>query len=105
LEQVRRVEGLGHEVMLATGRSWEGTQPVLERLGLSPEYIVCANGALTMQRDDSEETGYRREVIETFNPIDVLRLIRPHLPEGSFLVEDAYGYRRFTEGMSEWNVD
>ena len=42
----------GHEVTLATGRSWATTATVLERLDLTPEYVVCANGAITMQRDE-----------------------------------------------------
>jgi len=105
LGEVRRVDALGHEVMLATGRSWEGTHRILEKFGLQPEFVVCANGALTMQRDLAEESGYRREFVETFDPSEVLRAIRPHLPKGSFMVEDATGFRRYTEGMTEWNLD
>lgn len=105
LEEVRRVDALGHEVMLATGRSWEGTQRILEKFGLRPEFVVCANGALTMQQDSAEESGYRREFVETFDPTEVLRAIRPHLPKGSFMVEDATGFRRYTEGMTEWSLD
>ncbi|WP_022882332.1 Cof-type HAD-IIB family hydrolase [Gryllotalpicola ginsengisoli] len=103
-EQVLQVQGLGHEVTLATGRSWETARGILEHFGLTPEYVVCANGALVLQRDASDPTGYRREFVETFDPSQVLRTIRGHLPEGSFMVEDATGYRRYTEGMSEWNL-
>ncbi|HEV7565060.1 MAG TPA: HAD family hydrolase [Microbacteriaceae bacterium] len=102
--EVTRVQGLGHEVMLATGRSWETAQPILEHFGLESEFVVCANGALTMKRDPSEPSGYRREHIETFDPREVLELIRPHLPRGSFMVEDATGFRRYTEGMSQWEL-
>lgn len=104
VEQVTRVRELGHEVMLATGRSWETARPILERIGLRSEYAVCANGALTMQRDASEQSGYRREFVETFDPGEVLRMIRPQLPRGSFMVEDATGFRRYTEGMSDWEL-
>src|ERR1700735_1423298 len=100
VEQVTRVRELGHEVMLATGRRWGTAPPILERIGPRSEYAVCANGALTMQRDASEQSGYRREFVETFDPGDVLRMIRPQLPRGSFMVEDATGFRRYTEGMS-----
>lgn len=103
-EQVRRLQAEGHEVTLATGRSWETTQPVLERLGLTPEYVVCANGALTLRRDASEADGYRREHVETFDPSDVLARVRPHLPEGRFMVEDVTGYRYYTAGMNDWNL-
>jgi 5-amino-6-(5-phospho-D-ribitylamino)uracil phosphatase len=105
LEQVRRVTGLGHEVMLATGRSWETARPIMERFGLRPEYVVCANGAVTMAQDAADPAGYRREFVETFDPSEVLRTIRPYLPQGSFMVEDATGYRRYTEGMTDWTLE
>lgn len=103
-EQVERVQRLGHEVTLATGRSWEAAEPILTTLGLEPEYVVCANGATTMQRDAAEPSGYRREWVETFDPSEVLETIRGHLPRGSYLVEDASGFRRYTEGMTEWSL-
>lgn len=103
-EQVARVQRLGHEVTLATGRSWETAQSILEHFGLTPEYVVCSNGALIMQRDAAEPTGYRREWVETFDPTEVLRTIRGHLPRGSYMVEDATGFRRYTEGMTDWEL-
>jgi hydroxymethylpyrimidine pyrophosphatase-like HAD family hydrolase len=33
-----------------------------------------------------------------------LASIRPYLPSGSFMVEDASGFRRYTEGMTEWEL-
>lgn len=95
----------GHEVTLATGRSWESSWQVLERAGLSPEYVVCANGALIMQRDAAEPHGYRRAHVETFDPAPVLERIRHHLPGGRFMVEDANGYRLYTDGMLDWNLE
>ncbi|GAA4379679.1 HAD family hydrolase [Agromyces bauzanensis] len=95
----------GHEVTLATGRSWATTGPVLERLGLAPEYVVCANGAITMQRDDAASEGYVRAHVETFDPTAVLERIRTHLPSGRFMVEVPDGFRFYTEGMSDWNLD
>jgi len=103
-EEVRRVAALGHEVTLATGRSWEAAHGILELFELHPEYVVCSNGALTMQRDGREATGYRREHVETFDPGDVLRGIRPFLPSGTFMVEDPLGFRRYTAGMSDWSL-
>lgn len=95
----------GHLVTLATGRSWATTQPVLERLGLTPEYVVCANGAITMRRDDTAEGGYAREHVETFDPTAVLERIRAFLPSGKFMVELPDGFRLYTRGMTEWNLD
>ncbi len=104
VEEIPRVRDAGHEVMLATGRSWETARPILERTGLDSEFAVCANGALTMQRDPDHDGGYRRQFVETFDPSEVLRMIRPQLPQGSFMVEDATGFRRYTEGMSDWEL-
>jgi HAD superfamily hydrolase (TIGR01484 family) len=101
---VARVRDAGHEVMLATGRSWETARPIHEKFGLTSEFVVCANGALTMRRDDTVEGGYRREFIEVFDPSEVLQTIRPHLPSGSFMVEGPTGFRRYTEGMTDWEL-
>lgn len=105
IDAVRRARDAGHDVTLATGRSWEMTLPILSALGLTPEYVVCANGAITMKRDANEQTGYRREMVETFDPGPVIDRIRDGLPEGRFMVEDATGFRFYTEGMQDWNLD
>ena len=95
----------GHEVTLANVRSWATTLPVLERLGLNPEYVVCANGAITMQRDDAASGGYSRAHVETFDPTEVLGRIRTFLPSGRFMVELPDGYRLYTHGMTDWNLE
>ena len=79
--------------------------PVLERLGLDPEYVVCANGAITMRRDAEASGGYTRAHVETFDPSAVLERIRTFLPSGRFMVEAPDGFRLYTEGMSDWNLD
>lgn len=104
-DAIMATQAAGHEVTLATGRSWESSWQLIERLGLTPEYVVCANGALIMQRDASEPHGYRRAHVETFDPAPVLDRIRGHLPEGRFMVEDALGHRLYTDGMLDWNLD
>ena len=112
VEQVRRLEAAGHEVMLATGRSAAAALPVLDRLSITPRYVVCSNGAITMHRDSSAPMGYRREWVETFDPSDVLNSIRPHLVNARFAVEDEHGFYRYTEpipdatiGMDSEHVD
>lgn len=104
-EAVVHAQQRGHHVTLATGRSWAGTAPVLEMLGLEPEYVVCANGAVTMRRDPAAEGGYRREHVEVFDPTAVLERIRSVLPDGQFMIELADGHRLYTEGMTAWNLD
>lgn len=92
---VARVVGLGHEVMLATGRSVASTLPILDLLGIQPEYVVCSNGAITLRRDPLAEGGYRREFVETFDPGPVLRKIREHLVGASYAVENEEGVFRY----------
>ncbi|GAA3731167.1 HAD family hydrolase [Leifsonia bigeumensis] len=105
VDAVGRARDTGHTVTLATGRSWETTRPILEALGLEPEYVVCANGAITMKRDPDIEGGYRRDLVETFDPGPVLQRIRSGLPDGRFMVEDATGQRLYTDGMQDWNLE
>ena len=95
--EVQRVVTEGHEVMLATGRSVASTLPVLDALGIKPEYSICANGAVILKRDKNAPYGYRREVIETFDPASVLLTIREALPQAQYAVEDADGFFRYTE--------
>ncbi len=93
----KRVRGLGHEITLSTGRSVSMTLPVLDRLGISPEYVVCANGAIILRRDaDAPATAdlgarYVRDHVETFDPSDVLTTIRTHLAGARYAVEDDTG--------------
>jgi 5-amino-6-(5-phospho-D-ribitylamino)uracil phosphatase len=96
VREVQRVRDAGHEVMLATGRSVAMTLPVLERLGIAPEYLVCSNGAITLSRDPEAPTGYRRLYVETFDATDVLTRIRPHLEHANYAVEDETGVYRYT---------
>lgn len=105
VDAVGRTRDAGHLVTLATGRSWETTRPILEALGLEPEYVVCANGAITMKRDPDADGGYRRDLVETFDPGPVLERIRGGLPDGRFMVEDATGLRLYTSGMQDWNLE
>lgn len=100
---VQAARDAGHVVTLSTGRAWAHTQTILEALELTPEYVVCANGAVVMRRHGDE--GYQRELVETFDPMPVLLRIRDALPEGRFMVEDEVGRRFYTEGMFEWNLD
>lgn len=93
---IAAVRDRGHEVMLATGRSVSMTLPVLDQLGITPQYVVCANGAVVLRRDPDAPVGYSRDFVETFDPTEVLSTIRSHLEDASFAVEDAEGVFRYT---------
>jgi Cof subfamily protein (haloacid dehalogenase superfamily) len=94
--QIARMVELGHEVMIATGRSVAMTMPVVDRLGITPQYIVCSNGAITLKRDPDAPLGYRREMVETFDPSEVLQTVRANLNTANYAVEDEDGLSRYT---------
>jgi Cof subfamily protein (haloacid dehalogenase superfamily) len=98
-EQIARVARLGHEITLATGRAVASTLPIVDRLGINPEFVVCANGAITVRADPdanvaSEDSRadalgrYVRDTVETFDPSEVLTTIRGHLATARYGVED-----------------
>lgn len=86
-ETINHVRALGHRVTLATGRNWPETRPVLDSLGLEPEFIVCSNGAVTMRRDATAEHHYARWNVAVFEPREVLTRIAPMLVTGQYMVE------------------
>lgn len=96
LAQIARLRDLGHEVMIATGRSVAMTMPVVDRLGVTPKYIVCSNGAITLKRDPRSPWGYARDLVETFDPSEVLTTIRANLRSANYAVEDEDGLARYT---------
>lgn len=102
VDAVARVRDAGHEVMLATGRSWSTVDRFLEGLDIEPEYVVCSNGAVTMCRTAD---GYDRWHVETFDPAPVLGLLVHRLPEARFMVELASGQRLYTAALDAWSLD
>lgn len=97
-KQIARVAALGHEVTIATGRSVGMTLPVLDRLGVTPEYVVCANGAITLRRETEAAVAYVRDAVETFDPTEVLTTIRSHLSSARYAVEDEAGLFLYSGG-------
>lgn len=108
VEAVEHAGRAGHEVMVATGRSWEGTAHVLEKLAIEPEFVVCSNGAVVLRRtgDAAADGGaaYERFHTETFDPAQVLALLKDHLPEAHYLVELPDGRRFYTQYLDDWNL-
>lgn len=87
-DAVRSVVDAGHHVTIATGRGVFGTLPVLDRLGITTGYAVCANGAITLRLDPTLDAGY--DIIEsvTFDPAPALRVLREHFPSALVAVEE-----------------
>lgn len=102
IDVVAEVRDAGHEVLLATGRSWAGTRRYVEQLGLTTEFAVCSNGAVIMRRVDGEWT---RWMVEVFDPAPVLALLRERLPEARYMVELGSGQRLYTAVLDDWTLD
>ena len=73
-------------------------------LAILPEYVVCSNGAAILSRDVTQQTGYARHTVETFDPSEVLTLLHQNLPDGNYLVELADGSRLFTHFVDDWGL-
>ncbi|MGX1933129.1 HAD family hydrolase [Microbacterium resistens] len=102
VDAVARVRDAGNEVTLATGRSWMATHRYLDELAITPEFVVCSNGAVTMRRTGD---GWERWHVETFDPSKVLALLGERLPDARYMVELGSGQRLFTEHLDDWTLD
>ena len=83
-EAIARLRDGGHVVTIATGRSWMATRRYVEELGLTADFVVCSNGAVTMRRSGDD---WERWNVETFDPTPVLGLLRERLPDARYMVE------------------
>ena len=93
--EVQRVRELGHEVVLATGRSAANAIPVISDLGIARGHGVCSNGAVTIEIAPEDDRGYRPTDVITFDPKNVLGQLIEKLPNAHFAVEDIDGSYRF----------
>lgn len=106
-DTIREVGQAGHEIVIATGRSFGATYEVCDRLDIRPAYLVCANGALVMRLAHPESDGadaYETDRVEVFDAGPVLERVRERLPDGNFMVENAEGVRRYTNENLGWDV-
>ena len=95
VREVQRVRALGHEVVVATGRSAANAIPVVRELGIEGGFVVCSNGAVTVELDPEDSQGFRPHEIITFDPREVLEQLIATLPNAHFAVEDIDGSYRF----------
>jgi 5-amino-6-(5-phospho-D-ribitylamino)uracil phosphatase len=86
---VGRLVDAGILVVLATGRSWHGTQPIVDELRLPRGPVVCSNGAVEVMYPPTEVL---RAV--TFDPTDVVTQVLRQKPRTLVAVEEVgRGYR------------
>lgn len=96
-ESIRRLHDIGHEVVIATGRSVDATLPIVEKLRIRPEWVVCCNGAITLKRDPLADRAYRHEYVEAFDATEVLTKIRSHMISALYGLENVHGELLYTE--------
>ena len=94
-KDVLRVRELGHEVIIATGRSAPNAVPVVRDIGIENGFLVSSNGAVTVELDLDHPKGFKISDVITFDPAEVLSQLIEHLPEAHFAVEDVDGSYRF----------
>lgn len=97
--QIQRIAAGGDEITLATGRPVASVIKVLDRLGITPEYAVCCNGAITIRRDASADGNYRKDYVATYDPTEALHTLRACLPDALYAVEDEHGNFLYTEAL------
>jgi Cof subfamily protein (haloacid dehalogenase superfamily) len=95
VKEVQRVKNLGHEVIVATGRSAPNAVPVVRDLGIEQGFLVSSNGAVTVELDLQHPRGFKISDVITFDPAEVLAQLIENLPEAHFAVEDVDGSYRF----------
>jgi len=86
---VLQVVESGAHVVLATGRSWHGTLPVFDHLGLPPGLSVSSNGAVIVSYPP-------QEIVKaiTFDPSEVIAKVEEFAPGTLIAVEEVgRGYR------------
>ncbi|WP_020015566.1 HAD family hydrolase [Promicromonospora sukumoe] len=88
IDAVGLVRTAGHHVVLATGRTLASTLAVAKDLGLTNEWIVASNGAVTARLENTALGGYRLHARHTFDARPVVRLARLRLGEVSIATED-----------------
>ncbi|WP_251152219.1 HAD family hydrolase [Cellulosimicrobium sp. Marseille-Q4280] len=91
---VADLRAAGHHVVLASGRSLVAMTPVAEVLGIDSGWLVASNGSVTARLDPEQAEGYVLQDVVTFDPGPALRLLREHLPNARYAVEDiGVGFR------------
>lgn len=91
----------GSTIVIATGRGIDAMMLVADQLDLPDGIAVCANGAITLSRENGVEEpginpGARLLEYTTFNPVVEIDAIATNIPEALLAVEPARGPRRLS---------
>ncbi|MGL4832416.1 MAG: HAD family hydrolase [Propionibacteriaceae bacterium] len=89
IEAITQVKQAGVPIVIATGRSWHATVPIIERLELPPGSHVCTNGAVV-----ASYPPYTVERAITFDAAEIIAKVHAFAPHAAIAVEDpGQGYR------------
>src|SRR5690625_7418426 len=75
-DEIINVMEAGHHVLIATGRSYHATLPIIRDIGLHSGYSVCSNGGVSLRLDHELEEGFDVVARSTFDPSSVLETLR-----------------------------
>lgn len=64
---------------------------MLDRLGLVSGWAVCSNGSVTLRLDPLSPDGYEVADTVTFDPSNILTLLRENLPTALYALETGAG--------------
>lgn len=98
-----------HHVVVATGRSVHSTVEIWRSLGIDEGWVVCSNGAVTVELDPAAAEGWRAHEVVEFDPTFAVKLLVEEFPTVRFAVEVlGEGYRvnaEFPPGELSGRID
>jgi len=102
-DEIINVMEAGHHVLIATGRSYHATLPIIRDIGLHSGYSVCSNGGVSLRLDPELEEGFEVVARSTFDPSSVLETLRRRIPTARFAIEDDNGDYLSTERFQDFS--
>ena len=100
---ILNVMDAGHHVLIATGRAFHATLPIIRDIGLHSGYSVCSNGGVSLRLDPALDEGFEIVARSTFDPSSVLDSLRDRIPTAKFAIEDVEGRYLSTERFQDFS--
>lgn len=101
--EIINVMDAGHHVLIATGRAFHATLPIIRDIGLHSGYSVCSNGGVSLRLDPDLDEGFEIVARSTFDPASVLDQLRDRIPTAKFAIEDDQGNYLSTERFQDFS--
>ena len=101
-DAVARIVAAGVPVVIATGRGWTSTEPIVDELGLPPGWAVTANGAVLVTYPPLKIESEVR-----FDPADSITKVAAAAPDAIIAVQEGLTWRvtrPFPEGELSGDV-